>query len=256
MPLIERFSNALSAAKKAWQEPKVKPVKDAAVSGTVEQPAATTYYVDTLSKTSEALPEVTNSPVQKSPVESRWEVMSAEIDEMLNQEKKDIEKLFPMIHSMIMLMMRMAAKYDQEAIYEISIKVKAKSQEIKATYNTWQGLTITVISAGISFAGGAAGLAFTLPASVIAAETARNLSMASQSIGTASTGLSGIGSIFNNRSEGTRQVENINLKRLQDTEEEKKGSKHNKGDLIKSAKAAAEEFQRSQHEAKRAATAA
>lgn len=263
MSIIERVSGALSAAKKAWLEP--IDANKAQVPVNIEVPATGTpnpYYVDTLSKIGEELPQITpyfdsvevaTHSTTKGKVECRFEKMSADIDAELEREDKNFDKLQGMIYQVIMMMMRLAGKLDQEHIYELGIKVKKQAHEIQASYNTWQGLTVTIISSGISMAGGCAGLAPFLPLSIITADNARNLLTASQSIGSAGTGLSGIGSIFNNRSEGSRQVMQILLRRTQDTEEERKGSKHSKQDLLKSAKAALEEFLRTMHETVRAA---
>lgn len=260
-PVIERLSNAWSAAKKAWQEPTVETANIAA-SVAIPQPANNTYYVDTLSKAGEELPQVNNGNLNnaadapyKGRVEYHYEQISADMDAALNQEDRDFEKLQSLIYKVIMLTMRLAAKFDHESIYEINLKIKTQAQEIKSTYNTWQGLTVTVVSAGVSVTAGVAGLTPLFPISVIAAQTAENLGKASQGIGSAGTGLSGIGSIFNNRSEGERQVLQIYLKRSQDSEEERKGSKHSKNDHLKTAKAASEEFARSRYEAFRAAAA-
>lgn len=263
--VFERLSNALSAAKKAWQEPKIDD-KVPAITDTVEQVLVSNYYVDTLSKVGEELPTVgnaqpantqlTTAAIYKGKVEYHLDKLSKQFDlELRLEDGRDYDRLQSQIYAIIMCMMRMAAKADQENIYEISLKIKTQAHEIQATYNTWQGLTITVISASVSIAGGVAGLAPFFPAALISEGGAKALAYASQGIGTAGTGLSGLGSIFNNKSEGTRQVLQIYLKRSQDAEEERKGSKQNKGQLINTAKAAAEEFNRSRHEAHRAATA-
>jgi hypothetical protein len=264
MSIIERFSGVLSAAKKAWQEP--VETKNAQIPANIEIPPAKTvnpYYVDTLSKIGEELPQITPHfdrvevgihSTTKGKVECHFEKMSADIDAELDKEDKNFDKIQGMIYQVIMMMMRLASKIDQDHIYELGIKVKKQAHEIQASYNTWQGLTVTIISSGVSMASGCAGLAPLLPLSVITADNAKNLLSASQGLGSAGTGLSGIGSIFNNRSEGSRQVMQIYLRRTQETEEERKGSKHSKQDLMKSAKAAAEEFLRTMHETARAAT--
>jgi hypothetical protein len=186
-------------------------------------------------------------------LEDRLQQLSAKVDAHLELEDKDFDKLQLMIYQVIMAIMRRDAKLDQHNMHELTIKIKKQAEEIKSTYNTWGNLTITVISAGISVGGGIAGLAPFFPASAITPEAAAQLHAASQSIGTAGTGLSGIGSIFNNQNEGKRSVLQIHLKRSQDLEEERKGSKQNKSQLMSSAKSAAEEFQRLRHEAHKTA---
>lgn len=278
MSLIDRLSNAFTATKKAWFDPLLEKRKDNSAAGEANAAAAATavppsagpgsnaYYVDTISKAQSDLPKinaganagtligsltVTND---KGRLETKLDLISAKINAELSQDDSDFDKLQTMIYQVVMMMMRLAAKNDHENIQELNLKIKKQAQEIQSTYNTWQGLTVTVISAGVSVAGGVAGLSPFMPSALISTESAKLLLSASQGIGSAGTGLSGIGSIFNNRSEGNRQVYQIHLKRLQDTEEERKGSKHTKGDHLKTAKAALEEFLRMKHEAHKAAT--
>ena len=271
MSIIDRLSNAFTDAKKTWLDPLLEKKKEvAAVTTATPQatagPGSSAYYVDTISKASSDLPKnnagaATGTLIgsltvvnEKGRIESRLDLISAKINAELAQDDRDFDKLQTMIYQVVMMMMRLAAKSDTENIHEINLKVKKQAQDIKATYNTWQGLTVTIISSTVSVAGGCAGLTPFLPSALISSQSATYLLQASQSIGTAGTGLSGIGSIFNNRSEGNRQVYQIHLKRLQDTEEERKGSKHTKGDHLKTAKAALEEFLRMKHEAHKAAT--
>ncbi|HEV8051389.1 MAG TPA: hypothetical protein VGP47_02760 [Parachlamydiaceae bacterium] len=262
MSILNSLSNALSSTKKAWLDP-VDNIKEVAAIAPITSlpsiagPGSGTYYIDTISKSGDELPNISGSvsgnfsvPEEKGRFESKLDQLTAKMNTELMQDDRDFDRLQTMIYQVIMMMMRMAAKSDLENIQEITVKVKKQAGEIQATYNTWQGLTVTIISSTVSVAGGCAGLA----PFFIAGPAAVTLQGASQGIASAGTGLSGIGSVFNNRSEGQRQVYQIHLKRLQDTEEERKGSKHTKGDHIKTAKAALEEFFRTKHEAHKAAT--
>lgn len=248
---FERLTNALSAAKKAWQAQEVNE-KQPTAPAALPTPNVNLYYVDTISKAEEELPVITH----KGRLECRREEMSAELDAALRQDEKDPNKLQSVIYGIIMLMMRLAAKSDQENIYKITLKVKTQAHEIKATYNRWEGVTIAVISAAVSIGGGLAGLSPFVPTSLLSSESSKILFSASQSIGTAGTGLSGIGSIFNNKSEGERQVLNTYSRQTQDAGDEKKGSKQNKNASIKDAKDSLAECARAHNEAVRAMTSA
>lgn len=236
-----------------------KAVKKKEAAAPASSPSSTTDQ--TITKTSGPLPQIAVDLNEKEvtvyserkKLEDRLQQLSAQVDAHLELEDKDFDKLQLMIYQVIMAIMRRDAKLDQHNMHELTVKIKKQAEEIKSTYNTWGSLTITVISAGISVGGGIAGLAPFFPASAMTPEVAAKLHGASQAIGTAGTGISGIGSIFNNRSEGTRQVLQIHLKRSQDLEEERKGSKQNKSQLMSSAKSAAEEFQRLRHEAHKTA---
>jgi hypothetical protein len=293
MSLITRLSQTFQAAKKAWYEPvnpieEVKPLEKVVPPGAspyyidtiskvnggeevnhttsftinvnnLANPVANPYYTDTISKANDGGEEpisIVASNTKHKNFEARLDELTATIDKELAKETQDFEKLHALIYKVIMMMMRLGAKSESEQIREFTIKIKDKAQDIKATYNTWQGLTITVISSAVSVAGGIAGLSPFLPASVISAQSAQALLQASQSIGTAGTGIGGIGSIFNNRSEGLRRVEELNQKLLESNQEELKGFKQNKSEHIKTAKATAEEFERNRHQAHSAAAAA
>lgn len=264
MSLITRLSHTFNAALKAWSESANAVEQPQTPGGTTQQPGVNAYYVDTMAKAGEDLSKLipppvsatTTSPVaviNQGRVETHLDDLTAAINAELAKPTQDFDRLQVLIYKVIMLTMRLAAKTESEQIREFSFKIKNQAQEIKATYNNWQGLTVTVISAGVSVAGGLAGLSPFMP---FEPQVAQALQMASQSIGTAGTGLSGIGSIFNNRSEGTRQVEQLNLKSMQDKEQDHKEFKQHKNDLLKTAKATADEFDRNKHQANTAAAAA
>lgn len=283
MSLIERLSNTYSAAKRAWFEPAEKQPADQKPidKKSVDQlpkaninfvpPPINIYYVDTLAPAGEGLPQLAKAgavpplaeddetiapppPAFKGIVETRLEKMSAEMNAELAKGVKDFDKLQAMIYKVIMMMMRAAAKSDLEQIHEYSVKIKKQAYEIQATYNTWQGMTITVISAGVSIGGGVAGLSPFIPG--ISPQTAQYLVQGSQAIGTAGTGLSSIGSMFDKRSEGNRSVMQTFQRIMQEKEEEGKTRKQAKTQLIQSTKAAEEEAARNKHQATSAAAAA
>lgn len=182
-------------------------------------------------------------------IETRLDNLSKEIDGKLKQNNINFEALQRQVYQVIMLMMRRAAKTDQEYLSELNVQIKAQAVQVQGTYNTWPGVTVTLISAGVSIFGGCAGLSPLLPSSVISQSMAQTLSQSSQAIGTAGTGISGVGSLFNSRNEATRGVLQINLKRTQDKEEDRKGTKHSNNESRKTAKTAMEEFMRMHHDA-------
>lgn len=231
----------------------VIPVQAAAVPTASIVPPVTTTSTTTTTTTSTAAPVGIASPTQpRRRINTYYEELSLQVDNEIAKGETNFEKLRNTIDKVIMLLLRMSAVADQERIFEIVIKVKNQAHEIKGTYNKWQGTSITVISAGISITAAVAGLTPLLPAGVISAQIAKTLAKASMQIGTMSTGLSGFGSLFTNREEGNRTVYQVYLKRFQDQEEEKKGSKHGKTDLIKSVNNTAHENLRNWHDTVRA----
>jgi hypothetical protein len=209
------------------------------------------YYVDTIAKAGEEVPldnsgkttVTTAVAVQPSLLEIEIETLSSGIDKEISKlDNINFKRLEEMVYKIIAVLMRRAAKTDQEYISEMNIQIKLQAIKIQSTYNNWKGVTITVISAGISMFGGAGGLAPLLPTKLVSEEIGKVLAQSSQGVGSAGTSLGGIASIFNSGAEGERQVLQIYLKRTQDKEEDKKGSKHgNKqhaDDAISSLKAA------------------
>jgi hypothetical protein len=226
------------------------------------------YYTDTIAKVGEEVPFLTE--VQKvendaKPQIERQSLLDAQFDDLSKQidaeleksndalAKIDFEKLQELIHKIVMLHMRKAAKVDQEYISELAIQIKAQGSQIQGTYNTWPGVVITVVSATVSIAGGAFGLAPLAPA-IINPETAKVLAAASTPISTAGTGVGGLGTLANNDSEAKRQVWQLELKRKQDKEEDRKGAKHGNKETQKAARAAQDEFNRNKHEVTRSMT--
>jgi hypothetical protein len=230
---------------------KAEPISHATVIP-VQAAAMSTAVTPTVTASTQAPVAAPSAIPPKSRVELYYEQLSLQIDNDLNKGESNFEQLRNTIDKVIMLLLRMSAVADQERIFEITIKVKNQAHEIKGTYNKWQGTSITVISAGVSIAAAIAGLTPLLSAEIISAQIAQTLAQASMQIGTMSTGLSGFGSLFTNREEGNRTVYQVYLKKFQDQEEEKKGSKHSKSDLIKSVNNSAHENLRNWHDTVRA----
>lgn len=247
---LSRFSNSYQAAKKAWQTPAEQKIENAP-SPKTPQPLVNIYYVDSLAKVGE---EVNKNAVAAAPAsdpsKGRLEIYYEQLSNDANAElaKKDLnfDKLHDMIYKVIMMMMRMGAKTDAQRAREFNLKIEKQAVEIQATYNNWQGKAVTYISAGIGFAGAGAGLSPFIP--FMTPTTIRALVHASQPIGTASTSLSSIGSLFDKKSEASRSLMQTYQRIYQDKEEECKSAKHSKSDQIKSAKSANEEAERMRHQ--------
>lgn len=227
-----------------------QPLKTPVVDATAP---TTDYYTDTISSATAESPKV-NSPAKptetkENVIESNLDMISRDIDERLKQKNINFEELQRKIYQIIMLLMRRAAKTDQEYISELNIQIKAQAVQVQGTYNTWPGVTITVISAVVSIGAGAAGLSQLLPRTLISQNLANILSGNAQTYSTVSTGISGIGSLFNSRNEATRGVMQIHLKRTQDKEEDRKGAKHSNNESRKSARSAQDESARMLHDA-------
>lgn len=252
MSLFDRLSNTYQAAKNAWQGQAVEELPEDKLPANFVVPPVNIYYVDTMAKAGEEIQKTPAAPAapateaHKGRLEAQFEQMSAEMNADLAAKVPDFEKLQAMIYKVIMMMMRIAAKSDAEQIQEFSVKIKKQAYEIQGTYNTWQGLTITVISAGISIAGGVAGVSPFNP--FVNPDNVKYWVQSSQAIGNAGTGLSSIGQVFDKRSEGQRSVMQTFQRIMQDKEEERKSGKHSKSDLIKNAKSGLEEAERARHQ--------
>lgn len=225
--------------------------------GESSQSPSSNYYADTITSANDELPAVLNpQQIEENTkiVEEKLNAISSELDELLKRNDIDFEKLQNKIYRVIMLLMRIAAKNDHEYITEMNDQIKAQAVKIQGTYNTWPGLTFTLVSAGVGCFGGLAGLSPLLPESVINPATASVLASSAQSVGTAGTGLSGIASVFNSRGEAVRGVWHIDLKRMQDKGEDKKGAEHSNNEARKAAKVASEQFNQTVHDAAKSIT--
>lgn len=187
------------------------------------------YYKDTISSYHDDLQAAASQQSFKgtsSILEEKIEQLSNDIDIELKKYNRNFEKLQELVYKVISAMMHRAKQVDQEYISETGADIKIQAVKVQGTYNAWPGLVITVISSGISVAGGAAGLSPMV--SWINPETAKVFQGASQSIATAGTGLGGVGSIFNNKGEGTRYVYQIMLEETKKKREDRESSRQQK----------------------------
>lgn len=193
-------------------------------------PEATRRDVDAM------LPESAHGPER---LHQHYEILSKKINEALNAENRDYEKIHAMILRFCMIHMRNVSKEDQEYIARIGDQIKVQAGKIRDTYNTYPVVVITIISSVVSVGGGVAGFSSLIRPN---SEVARAFAQNAQQISTASTGISGVGSLLNSRNEGDRQILQLTMKRDQDKEEEKKGSKHGNKESQKTFKTSLEEF--------------
>jgi hypothetical protein len=196
------------------------------------------------------------APAQPDMIATKMDATSKSFEIEIKKDNRNFEKLLSLVHDIVMLVMRKAVKTDQEYLTEVADQIKVQSMAIKKTYDSKLNVTITVISAGIGLFGGAAGLSQFLPASIISQQTAVYLSQNAQAIGNAGTSLSGLGSLVNLNNEGKRTYLQLELKRIEGKEEDRKGAKHSNKELIKTANAAQKELNQMRHEAAKAAAAA
>lgn len=175
--------------------------------------------------------EINSESLKKSTskiLDSTIETLSKKIDDELKKPDRDFVKLQEYVYKVVAAMMHRAKQTDQEFICESGIEIKVQAVKVQGTYNTWPALLITFVSSGISLAGGAAGVSPLAPNSWISPEKADVLARASQGIGTAGTGLSGVGSIFNSKGEGTRFVYQILLEEVKKKREDRESAKQQK----------------------------
>lgn len=176
--------------------------------------AATRQNVDAMLQVSPQTPEL---------LKHHYDILSKNIDEALKAENRDYEKIHAMILRFCMIHMRNVSKEDQEYISRIGDQIKVQAGKIRDTHNTYPVVIITLVSSVISIGGGIAGFSSLIHPN---SELARTFAQNAHQISTASTGISGVSSLFNSRNEGDRQIMQLIMKRDQDKEEEKKGSKH------------------------------
>lgn len=233
VPNIIDFQNDIAAIKKVQVAPvqNIQPVNP--------------YYQDTIGKAGEDQEIMAR---KRNSVDYHYETLSKSIEDELNKIDVEFEKLQALVQKIVCLMMRRAAKDDQEYIQKMNIEIKKLGEQIQRTYNSWTGITVSVLSAAVSIGGGAAGLAPLAPAKLILPATASMLHGASQAIGTAGTGIGAISSILNNRQEGERTVLQLDLKRTESKEEDRKGAKHHNKEVAKKALDRLEESNRLSHD--------
>lgn len=175
-------------------------------------------------------------------LKKQMEMLSKKIDEALHAETYDYERIHAMVLRFCMIHMRHVVKEDHEYIAKIGDQIKVQSEKIRGTYNSWPVVTVTLISSAVSIVGGVAGFSTMIrPGS----ELAKTFAASAHGISTMSTGISGAGSLLNSRTEGDRQVLQLVLRRDQDKEEEKKGSKNTTKESQKGFRTAIEEAWRS-----------
>jgi hypothetical protein len=197
------------------------------------------------------VPEV-KTFVKSENLEKKIETLSKLIDDELKKPDRNFERLQALVYLAVVGLMHKFKQVDQEFIFDSGLQIKVQAVKVQGTYNTWPAVTITIVSSAISIAGGMAGLAPLVPVSWISAQTAGVFAGASQSIGTAGTGLGGVGSIFNTQSESIRFVYQIDLEEIKKKREDKEGAKHQKSQRGNDAKNELSQHIRQEDEVRRA----
>lgn len=256
----------------ADEEQHVKHVKriPAPVQTPIQVEPMVNYFANTMSKAGDDLPAVSNAeniaaakPTTSSElIEVTLKTYSDQVDYYLSSEAsegRDFEKLLNTINKIIMLQMRKSVQADKEFIYEITIKKTEKSLQIKGTYNTWTGTTITVVSAAISIAGGLVPFSPLLPANVLGAigltkEAAASLAPHSTAFSNMGQAGTGVAQIFNSRNEGERTYMQTELQSIDTKRDDRSGAKQHHQEAIKTAKAAIAEFDRQHGDVSRTMT--
>lgn len=225
---------------------------------------AANYYDNTMSPAGTELPAVTNAPnvqvqmTSSEMIEVRFNNLSVDIDGRLKCGNYDFDALQRMIFHVIMLQMRKGAKTDQETIFELTLQISKANTDIKGTYNTWGGITVTLITAGISVIGGFAGLVpMVQPMLTVSAKTGeilKGFAQAATPLTSVGQSLGSVGSIFKEKHEADRGSLQHRLKRLETKEEDRKSAKHSSKDTQKTTQAALKEFDRTKNEVTRTMT--
>lgn len=128
------------------------------------------------------------------------------IDEELKLpvEQRDHLKLYTMITRAIALFSRISAKLDQEYAADMALKLQAKAQEIKDSFESLTGKACTWLSVGISVAAAAASFSVFVPATVMAVETATKLAGSANALSGVATGVNSVGGTFTTSQEGVK----------------------------------------------------
>lgn len=191
----------------------------------------------------------TGLPSPKDLIEWQIKTLSDKIDEALATpgQEIDFDRVQAMIYRLIMVLMRRTVKTDQEFITEMGLKIGIKAVNIKDQHNTWPYLLLTVAAGGVSIFGGLIG--FAPLTTLFSPATADLLQKASQGVGTAGTGMSGIGSLLKERTEGIKGFMQYEQERMKGKESDKKEAKGSHNNSLKTAKEGEQQKDRARHDA-------
>lgn len=128
--------------------------------------------------------------------------------ELQKGESANHDKIYQQVRKIVTLLMHRAGIIDQHYANEQSYEVIIHVKKLKDTYNSWLGLTITVVSAGLTVAGGVMGVG-----GVIGGASEAFLKLAT-SVGSIGGGTNMLSSIFNSRNEGSRVIVQFDLEEV------------------------------------------
>lgn len=187
-------------------------------------------------------PKLANDP--KAMIEWKIGRLSDAIDYGVEKEMS-FDIILSMIYMLVALRMRETVKTDQQFITKLGIDIQSKAEQIKDAHSSFWHTTITITAGAISIFGGVAGLA----PLASAGEVAKTLQIASQGIGTAGTGLSGIGSLTQNSNEAKKSYLSSMQERQKTREDDRKRSKQSNNEKLSATKQAQKEAENKSHEA-------
>lgn len=217
--------------------PSEEVVKPAEVLSTLES-----AYSQFPGETQKAVESLLPKGQETSDLLSRqMELLSKKIDEALSAEEKDYEKIHALVLRFCMIHMRNVVKEDHKYIDDLGQRIMVQSGKVKDSYNTWPVVTITLVSSAVSIVGGVGGFSSIVRPN---SEIAKILTTHAHGISTMSTGISSAGSLVSSGNERDRGVHQLTLRRIQDKEEEKKGSKNSTKESQKGFRTAIEEWYR------------
>lgn len=183
----------------------------------------------------------------KDLIEYQINILSDKIDQALQSQDIDFDRVQALIYRLIMVLMRRSVKSDQEFITNMGLKIQVHAEKIKDQHNTWPNLVVTVVAGGVSIVGGLLGVA--PMTNLFSPDMAKAMQGASQAVGTAGTGISGIGSLLKERTDGIKGFLQFEQQRMQGKESDKKEAKGSHTQSLKTAKEGLQSKDRDIHEA-------
>lgn len=179
---------------------------------------------------------------QHNKIDHHMGVMSKRIDEALTLGNMEYEAFHALVLKFCMLFMRKVAKDDQEYISKISEQITIKVGQIKDTHNTWPVVAITLGGSLVGVIAGSGGLAHHyIPTWTFGKVLADH----AQSIGSASTAISGLEKVFS--PDGLRGLLQHEKQTLDHKKEEKTGAKRDTNETKKRHYEAVQQILRDHH---------
>jgi len=176
--------------------------------------------------------QITEQPLVSEPKKGT-DIVQVELQnltQLMNDSEPQFRNILSQIYKVMTLLHRLGSKENKNYALNKELTMQVEIKKIKNTYNAWGMLAITVLSAGVTIAGGVVGIFSALPGtaagedlaklgSVFASfknkDFAKNISSISQAISGIGQGTGVFGKIFENKNEAERAVLQFHQSQLQ-----------------------------------------